>query len=334
LKFKYDLLFRLVLYKKNLKTKDLLKIFNVKNLLFNKSTLKYIKKHESQPYVIKNFLSKSEINKIINIEKKSKYLVDREDGRKRSLSSSGNVISRNYNNWHPILKKILLPKLKKIFSKNEFFVSKNEFPPHIFYTKNPTRMHADTGREKNALISKQILLPLKIVPKNRPVRTIIFKNKWYGPASFFQFKKVSKINTKYFLKNSSNKIVEVSNMPKFMKKIKNLKGLVKINDEIFNVNENFKKKIKKIIKVKRYNQITNEHIILKKKFDYSFYKKYLTHQPYEDYFGLDVDLNYKWKVGDLLIWDRTSIHISDNYKPNGAIKKMGLAIFFSHKKKQ
>ena len=62
-------------------------------------------------------------------------------------------------------------------------------------------MHADTGRESKSLISKQILIPLKVTPNKKPVRTIIFKNKWYGQASFFfQYNKSSKINTKYFLK--------------------------------------------------------------------------------------------------------------------------------------
>ena len=91
-------------------------------------------------------------------------------------------------------------------------------------------------------------------------------------------------------------------------------------------------KIKKDLLVKRYNQITNEHLNNKKKFDKTFYKKHLTHQPIKDYYGLEVDLNYKWVLGDILIWDRTRIHTSDNYLINGAKKKLALAIFFSIKK--
>ncbi len=302
--------------------------------MFNKSNLEYIKKNESDTFVIRNFLSKKDIKEIVNLELNSKYLVDREDGRKRSLGKNGNKISRNYRNWHPKIKKILVPKLKKIFELNELFVAKNEFPPHIFNTKNPTRMHADTGRESKSLISKQILIPLKVTPNKKPVRTIIFKNKWYGQASFFQYNKSSKINTKYFLKNYSNKIVEVSNLKKFYNNIKNKNGLIKQKNEFFLVNEVFKKKILKMLKIKRYNQITNKHINKRKKFDYEFYKKYLSHQPYKDYYGLEVDLNYKWNLGDMLVWDRTKIHTSDNYLLKGAKKKMALAIFFSHKNKK
>ena len=49
----------------------------MKNILFNKSDLEYIKKNESDTFVIRNFLSKKDIKEIVKLELNSKYLVDR-----------------------------------------------------------------------------------------------------------------------------------------------------------------------------------------------------------------------------------------------------------------
>ena len=298
---------------------------------FNKKTLKKIIENESETKIIKNFLNTNEIKKLVEIEKNSKYLVDREDGRKRSLATKGNLVSRNNDSWHPEIKKILIPKLKKIFKKEQIHVAKNEFPPHFFYTKNPTRLHADTGRIKDSIVNKQILIPLKISPSNKPVRTIIFKNRWFGQASFFQYNKEDKVNKKYYITNNDKKFVEINDLKKFYNFIKNTKGVVDYDNNKFKIDTKFINKIKKILSIKRYNQITNLHLNKKKKFDKNLYKKYLTHQPIKDYYGLEVDVNYKWKLGDLLIWDRTRIHTSDNYLLNGAKKKNGFRNFFLNK---
>ncbi len=76
-----------------------------------------------------------------------------------------------------------------------------------------------------------------------------------------------------------------------------------------------------------YNQRTNDHIG-DEKFDEEFYKKYLNHEDYNNLKGLKVKKLYQWKLGDVLIFDRTYIHCaSDLKKP-----KIGLTIFFDKKK--
>jgi hypothetical protein len=74
----------------------------------------------------------------------------------------------------------------------------------------------------------------------------------------------------------------------------------------------------------KYGQNKRSDIHLKlygdKPFDAEVHKKYLQHEKIENLKGLEVDLVYKWKVGDLLILDRTCLHCaSSNLKE----KKIG-----------
>ena len=73
---------------------------------------------------------------------------------------------------------------------------------------------------------------------------------------------------------------------------------------------------------KGYNKRSSEHINLYngKEFDKEMHQKYLKHEEIENLRGLEIDLVYKWKVGDLLIFDRTCLHCaSSNLKE----KKIG-----------
>ena len=73
---------------------------------------------------------------------------------------------------------------------------------------------------------------------------------------------------------------------------------------------------------KGYNKGSSEHINLYngKEFDKEMHQKYLKHEEIENLRGLEIDLVYKWKVGDLLIFDRTCLHCaSSNLKE----KKIG-----------
>jgi len=61
-----------------------------------------------------------------------------------------------------------------------------------------------------------------------------------------------------------------------------------------------------------------------KEFDKDIYSKYLTHIDYDNLKGLELELIYKWKVGETLIMDRTHIHSSSS---NMKDKKLGLTTF-------
>jgi len=300
----------------------------VKKIFFKKKVLKKIQSSESKPFVIKNFINKKEIKELISIEKDSSYFVDRDDGRKRGFGKKGNIPVRSPNKWHQKIKEILHEKIKKIIPNG--YVPREEFPPHFFFVNNPTRLHADTGFNNSSIIYKQIMIPLKIVPSLKPVRTIIFKENWYGKASFFQKEKPIKNIKIFFLPDINDKFVKIVEIKKFYSAIKNIKGKYIFKKKYsFQIDSKFKTKVLNMIKKKRYNEVTNDHIKKNQKFDYKFYKKYLTHQPIQDFHGLNVDLNYKWKPGEALVWDRSRIHTSDNYKLYGAKKKLGIAIFFN-----
>ena len=300
------------------------------DILFNKKILNEIKNTESSPKIFKNFLKKKEIEELINIEKKSSYFVNRDDGRKRGFGKKGNIPVRNPKNWDPRIKKILYKKIKNIIPNA--YVPKDEFPPHFFYTTNPTMLHADTGINKNSIIYKQIMIPLEIVPSKKSCRTIIFKEKWYGKASFFQKEKAKKNIRNFYLLDVNQKFIKIKQIKKFYSLIKDVNGKYLYKKNIFLINKIFKQKVLSMIKKKRFNQVTNAHIKKDKKLDNNFYNQHLTHQPIQDFDGLNVDLNYKWKPGEALVWDRSRIHASDNYVKNGVKKKLGIAIFFNRLK--
>ena len=76
------------------------------------------------------------------------------------------------------------------------------------------------------------------------------------------------------------------------------------------------------LKANGYNKRSSEHIDLydRKEFDKEIHKKFLNHEEINNLRGLEVDLIYKWKLGDLLIFDRSSLHCSSSNLKN---KKLG-----------
>ena len=58
-----------------------------------------------------------------------------------------------------------------------------------------------------------------------------------------------------------------------------------------------------------------------KKFNQVDHNKYLKHEEIDNLKGLEIDLVYKWKLGELLVFDRTSLHCSSSNLKN---KKLGL----------
>ena len=74
------------------------------------------------------------------------------------------------------------------------------------------------------------------------------------------------------------------------------------------------------------NARSNDHLNLfaDKQFDKIDHEKYLVHEDIENLKGLEVELVYKWNLGDLLIFDRTHLHCSSSNIKN---KKIGLTTF-------
>ena len=78
----------------------------------------------------------------------------------------------------------------------------------------------------------------------------------------------------------------------------------------------------KELSAKGYNKRSSEHLMLfgRKEFDEDIYKKYLTHEDINNLKGLEVELIFKWKIGDLLVFDRSNLHCSSK---NIKEKKLG-----------
>ncbi|MDC3171601.1 hypothetical protein OA856_01030, partial [Pelagibacteraceae bacterium] len=250
------------------------------------------------------------------------------DGRKASLGNDGALAERNTNNWKSEIKEIILDKIKNELGC--FKISETEFPPHFFTVNFPTRIHADTGRDENAQIYKQIMIPLEITPQGNESHTILFKNRWYGPASFFVGKKSASegTNNQGHIKDVNNNFCYISDLKEFLKIIeKNQEKLIVFNDVKFFCHARLINDVNLLLKKERYNLVTSSHINHGKPFDRTLYEKYLTHHDYEDLYDLEIELIYKWNIGDMLIWDRTMLHSSDDYENSGGSQKKGIAIF-------
>jgi len=91
----------------------------------------------------------------------------------------------------------------------------------------------------------------------------------------------------------------------------------KVSDLEENSVENFKK---------GKNIRSSDHLEMygSESFDKENYEKYLKHEDIDNLKGLEIEFIYKWKLGDLFIFDRTHLHCSSCNITN---KKIGLATF-------
>ena len=217
-----------------------------------------IKKFESSPFVVKDFINEKEI---LLFQKLYKDLPIEIDNKRQKI-----VKKKWSKNYYSELQEKYLKKLQLIL--NDFEMdnpkTKNGLESLGLFQESsmPVSLHVDTGFDFEKIIFKQTLLPL-----TNDGETIIFKNRFYGCSTTFS-----------------------------------------INPEE--------------LAAKGYNKRSSEHINLYgvMEFDKKMLQNYLKHEEIENLKGLEVDLVYKWKVGDLLIFDRTCLHCaSSNLKE----KKIG-----------
>jgi hypothetical protein len=72
------------------------------------------------------------------------------------------------------------------------------------------------------------------------------------------------------------------------------------------------------------NKRSDKHITEGKKFDTEIHKKYLNHIDINNLDGMEIDIIYKWKIGETLIFDRTCLHSASSNIDN---KKLGISTF-------
>ncbi len=217
-----------------------------------------IKKFESNPFVIKDFINEKEI---LLFQKLYKDLPIEINNKRQKI-----VKKKWSKNFYSDLQNKYFKKLRVILGDFEMDnpKTKDGLESLGLFQESfmPVSLHVDTGFDFEKIIFKQTLLPL-----TNDSETIIFKNRFYGCSTTFSINPIE-------------------------------------------------------LAAKGYNKRSSEHINLYngKEFDKEMHQKYLKHEEIENLRGLEIDLVYKWKVGDLLIFDRTCLHCaSSNLKE----KKIG-----------
>lgn len=294
---------------------------------FDENILKKIKDLEFGVSEFKNFLSNRECEEVLNylrnLSNKSSgksQLVEREESTKIFFNFEQSIILKN-------IKK----KIQEVIG--EFYV--NDFQPHIITSRYPLRLHADTGKNPNDVIYKNVIIPLEIVYLEnnncKPPNTIIFKNKWHNQSALFT--KFANNNYDFIIKDKFGDFVDILNIKDFYEHIEDLFEVeISYDNKTFFVDDKFKKYIKYLADSKRYNLRTDKHIINNIEFDKKNYETYMSHQPYEDCMSLEIDKVIKWEIGKLVYWDRCRIHSSDNFLKNGVVQKTTMALFTSKTK--
>jgi hypothetical protein len=215
----------------------------------------------------------------------------------------------NIDDWpQDIVKRILDQLLDKSYSVDEVIFNQS---------KISFSLHADSGKE-NQPIYKAILIPLAITDHSG---TAFFDNHWLYPSAKFTRQSFDPmIYTVFDCKNTA-----VS---------------VKLNDflvardiERFPTysNEYIEDLIKTRLTGNRYSKTdtrTNNYekitgYIANKKFDKDIYDQHLSHINYEDLTGLTLDKIVPWKLGEVMVFDRTQLHCATS----GHKFKIGITIF-------
>lgn len=295
------------------------------SVLFSPSILEKIKSHETGINCIENFISTSDAEEILD---HLRNLKNKSVGKSKSVDREEST--KIFFEFHQT------EKLKKIRKKiedtiGEFYV--NDFQPHIITSRYPLRLHADTGKNPKDIIFKNVIIPLEIVYKPgshsfSPPNTIIFKNKWYSQSALFSSN--ININTDFIIKDKFKNFTDILDIHDFYKEVLKYENKdMTYSGKFFFVDDAFKKYVEHLTKSKRYNLRTNKHITSDKMFDKKDYEKYMTHQPYNDLTGLEIDKAIEWKIGSLVYWDRCRIHSSDNFLKNNVLYKTPLAMFTS-----
>ena len=217
-----------------------------------------IKKLESKPFVIKNFLNSKEIEDF----QKLFLELPLEINNKRQK-----IIKKKWSEeFRPELQKTYKSKLSSIigdFSMDNPKTKEGHESLGLFQESfMPVSLHVDTGFNFDKIIYKQTLVPLSANGE-----TIIFKNRFYGCSTTFSID------------------------PKEL----SAKGYNKRSSEHLNIYEN-------------------------KPFDKMIHKEYLAHEDIDNLKGMEVEMIYKWNIGDILVFDRSNLHCSSSNIIN---KKIG-----------
>ena len=280
---------------------------------YSEEMINKIKSLETVPRVYESVFSQSEINELIRLEEESVGLrmVDRVDSRKTAID------------WQSQVKDIIADKIESCLG-HKIFVG--DFPAHFIRNRFPLRIHADMGKDPTLLPYKNVLLPL-YVKGGGTTHTILFKQKWYGKSSLFSANGDSK-SSDHFFKDMNGDFVHIKNSQELLHKMKsNINQQINYEGGVFFCSMENIEEIEALLKQSRYSDRTNDHITSDRPFDKVLYNKYLSHQPYEDLKGLEIDVAMPWRPGDIITFNRSTIHCASNFLQEGVEEKMAIAMF-------
>ena len=217
-----------------------------------------IKKNESRPFVVNNFLAQNEVELFQKLY--TELPLEIHNKRQKIIKKKWSI------DFYSNLQKIYNEKLKLVIGnfKMDNPRNKNDIESLGLFQESfsPVTLHVDTGYDFEKIIYKQTLLPL-----SDDGETVVFKNRFYGGSTTFSIDPIE-------------------------------------------------------LNAKGYNKRSSEHLDLYEgeNFDKKIHQEYLNHEDIDNLKGLEVGLIYKWKMGDLLIFDRTNLHCSSCNIKN---KKLG-----------
>lgn len=217
-----------------------------------------IKKNESRPFVVNNFLAQNEVELFQKLY--TELPLEIHNKRQKIIKKKWSI------DFYSNLQKIYNEKLKLVIGnfKMDNPRNKNDIESLGLFQESfsPVTLHVDTGYDFEKIIYKQTLLPL-----SDDGETVVFKNRFYGGSTTFSIDPIE-------------------------------------------------------LNAKGYNKRSSEHLNLyeEENFDKKIHQEYLNHEDIDNLKGLEVGLIYKWKMGDLLIFDRTNLHCSSCNIKN---KKLG-----------
>ena len=217
-----------------------------------------IKKFESKPFVVSNFLNKDEVKLFENLYEELPIEINNK--RQKIVKKKWNI------RFQKELQINYIQKLKGVIANFEMDnpCTKDGSESLGLFQESymPVSLHVDTGFDFEKIIFKQTLLPL-----SNEGETLIFKNRFYGCSTTFSIDP-------------------------------------------------------KELAAKGYNKRSSEHLNLygNNEFDKNIHTKYLNHEDLRNLRGLEVEMIFKWKLGDLLVFDRSNLHCSSHNINN---KKLG-----------
>lgn len=283
--------------------------------IYSESSIEKMRALSSTPEVHRSVFTKEEVRELIDLERseESEVMVNRTDSKKTKV------------NWDSRVRDIVLPKLEKVLGHK---VVIGDFPAHFITNRYPLRTHVDMGKDPNVIPHKNILIPLSVVG-NFPTHTILFKKKWYDIASLFTSnKRAQEGSNDYTFKDSNGRFIYISDSVDFLESLeKNKNKILEYSEGVFESSNRMISEVKALLGQKRYQQRTSDHIANDNPFDIDLYEKYLTHQPYEDLTSLEIEHVIEWSPGDVVSFDRTTLHCSSNFLKQGVSEKMAMVMF-------